>query len=268
MIFVSMFAFSQTQFIDGTEWRTQQTNTADPVTKSHIKISKLDGIINIGNYEALKMYCKYEGEFTWTMDYYIRTENDKIFFMPVDADEWFLMYDFGLKPGQGCYVYSPAIKDNSNMPLKSYVKCVNIEDGNATDFPIMTIEEYKDETCIGKGIWLKGLSSKCGVDYNIGFDMDGIGTSLLEVKRGENIIYSQKTSSISQISDKSIKYSINGHDLTVFGINPSDDIRLYNIEGKLLESFKSEGDMVSVRMHQKGIYILKAGKRKKIVIKL
>ncbi len=50
MIFVSMFAFSQTQFIDGTEWRTQQTNTADPVTKSHIKISKLDGIINIGNY--------------------------------------------------------------------------------------------------------------------------------------------------------------------------------------------------------------------------
>lgn len=271
MILFPMLVFAQTQFVDGTEWIAQQTNTADPSAKKYVCSSMLDGTVRIDGYDALKMYCKYEGESTdKKLSYYVRTENDKIYFMPTDTDNWFLMYDFGLKAGQGCYVYSPLIRDSDNTPLKSYVKCVNIEDAKSADYKTMTMEEYRDETCseacMGKGTWLKGLSSENGVDYNIGFGRDGMGSLLSEVRRGENVIYSRNTNSMQQVSNSGMNYSVNGLNLSITGIGPSNGIRVYSADGKLFGYFNPKGNEVNIRLPQKGLYILRTGEETKKIL--
>lgn len=202
MTLLSMVAFGQTCFKDGTEWKAQIDPDADP-TEHYVKISRLEGTVNIGGYEALKMYTEREGRpETKYLNYYVRTDKDKVYFMPAEYNSgtWYLMYDFGMTPGQGCYMYRPPY--GNQEPYRSYVKCVSIGQEEGYNYPVMELVDYMDETCDeltkGDGRWLKGVSSLNGVDFNIGFGLTGTGGgTLLEVKNGNDVYYS-KTSSIHE----------------------------------------------------------------------
>lgn len=122
MAILPMLIFGQECFTNGTEWITKITTPGNP-KKELIQIEKLDGMVNIDGYDALKMYCEYENKpDSKALLYYVRTENDKVFFRLPDDDSgtWYLMYDFGLVVGEGCYLYCPLYtdKENNNTPSR------------------------------------------------------------------------------------------------------------------------------------------------------
>lgn len=266
IVLLPMLSFGQTCFTGGMEWRTQLVSTADPTGRSTVEVSTLEEAVLVDGYEALKMYSMYENEpESKAMKYYVRTDNDRVFFkLPGSTSgAWYLMYDFGLTAGQGCYVYSPVFAGDGNEPLRSYVKCVNIGTAEAPDVCLMEMEEFKDESCVeptGKGTWLKGISSENGVDYNIGFGMDGIGTLLLSAKNGSNVLFSRNTTSISNVPQSALKYHVEGLNLVVSGVMPGDKLQICQTDGTVIGNFIAKDTEVSIRLPKAGLYILRSEK--------
>ena len=270
MTLLSMVAFGQTCFKDGTEWKAQINPDADP-TEHYVKISRLEGTVNIGGYEALKMYTEREGRpETKYLNYYVRTDKDKVYFMPAEYNSgtWYLMYDFGMTPGQGCYMYRPPY--GNQEPYRSYVKCVSIGQEEGYNYTVMELVDYMDETCDeltkGYGRWLKGVSSLNGVDFNIGFGLTGTGGgTLLEVKNGNDVYYSI-TSSIHENKQASVEYRVEGLRVFVSNLNTKDKIQVYQADGTLLGSYIPKGQNMSISLPKDGAYILKIGEMTKKII--
>lgn len=266
MVVLPMLIFGQECFTNGTEWKTKITTPGNPQTEL-IKIEKLDGMVNIDGYEALKMYCEYESiPDSKTLLYYVRTEGDKVFFRLPDDDSgtWYLMYDFGLVAGEGCYLYCPLYtdKENNNTPLKDYVKCISWTKGETSDIYIMDAEEYEDNTCSGltlDGIrWFDGISSVRGISSNIGLGMiSGSFSRLIEVKNGDRVLYSDNTTSISKVSNAPLRYRVDGLNINLSGTEVSDKIQVYYTSGALLGNFTAKGNSINIRVPNSGVYVLK-----------
>ena len=266
MAVLPMLIFGQECFTNGTEWITKITTPGNPQTEL-IKIEKLDGMVNIDGYDALKMYCEYESiPDSKTLLYYVRTEGDKVFFRLPDDDSgtWYLMYDFGLVVGEGCYLYCPLYtdKENNNTPLKDYVKCISWTKGETSDIYIMDAEEYEDNTCSGltlDGIrWFDGISSVRGISSNIGLGMiSGSFSRLIEVKNGDRVFYSDNTTSISKVSHTHLRYRVDGLNINLSGTEVSDKIQVYYTSGALLGNFTAKGNSINIRVPNSGVYVLK-----------
>lgn len=266
MAVLPMLIFGQECFTNGTEWITKITTPGNPQTEL-IKIEKLDGMVNIDGYDALKMYCEYESiPDSKTLLYYVRTEGDKVFFRLPDDDSgtWYLMYDFGLVAGEGCYLYCPLYtdKENNNTPLKDYVKCISWTKGETSDIYIMDAEEYEDNTCSGltlDGIrWFDGISSVRGISSNIGLGMiSGSFPQLLEVKNGDRVFYSDNTTSISKVSNAPLRYRVDGLNINLSETEPGDNIQVFYTNGALLGNFAAKGNSINISVPNSGMYILK-----------
>ena len=266
MAVLPMLIFGQECFTNGTEWITKITTPGNPQTEL-IKIEKLDGMVTIDGYDALKMYCEYESiPDSKTLLYYVRTEGDKVFFRLPDDDSgtWYLMYDFGLVAGEGCYLYSPLYtdKENNNTPLKDYIKCISWTKDETSGIYIMDAEEYEDNTCSGltlDGIrWFDGISSTRGISSNIGLGMiSGSFPQLLEVKNGERVFYSDNTTSISKVSNAPLRYRVDGLNINLSETEPGDNIQVYYTSGALLGNFAAKGNSINIRVPNSGMYILK-----------
>lgn len=266
MAVLPMLIFGQECFTNGTEWK-MMIKSIEPQPKTSIEISKLDGMVNIDGYEALKMYCEYESiPDSKTLLYYVRTEGDKVFFRLPDDDSgtWYLMYDFGLVAGEGCYLYCPLYtdKENNNTPLKDYVKCISWTKGETSDIYIMDAEEYEDNTCSGltlDGIrWFDGISSVRGISSNIGLGMiSGSFPQLLEVKNGDRVFYSDNTTSISKVSNAPLRYRVDGLNINLSETEPGDNIQVFYTNGALLGNFAAKGNSINISVPNSGMYILK-----------
>lgn len=139
---------AQTFFKEGTSWKTELWNM-EPDPKIYIQIVSLDGTETIDGYTSMKMYSEYENDATSRkLVAYIRTNGDKVFFMNPETKTkaWYLMYDFGLKAGEGCYVYSCEVMNAEGEPRRSYVMYTGT---NTTESGLtaMELKEYYDETC-------------------------------------------------------------------------------------------------------------------------
>ena len=266
MVVLPMLIFGQECFTNGTEWITKITTPGYP-QKDLIKIEKLDGMVNIDGYDALKMYCEYESiPDSKTLLYYVRTEGDKVFFRLPDDDSgtWYLMYDFGLVTGEGCYLYCPLYtdKENNNTPLKDYFKCISWTKDETSGIYFMEAEEYEDNTCSGltlDGIrWFDGISSVRGISSNIGLGMiSGSFPQLIEVKNGDHVFYSDNTTSISKVSNTPLRYRVDGLNINLSGTEVSDNIQVYYTSGALLGNFTAKGNSIDISVPNSGMYILK-----------
>ena len=266
MAVLPMLIFGQECFTNGTEWITKITTPGNPQTEL-IKIEKLDGMVTIDGYDALKMYCEYESiPDSKTLLYYVRTEGDKVFFRLPDDDSgtWYLMYDFGLVAGEGCYLYSPLYtdKENNNTPLKDYIKCISWTKDETSGIYIMDAEEYEDNTCSGltlDGIrWFDGISSVRGISSNIGLGMiSGSFSRLIEVKNGERVFYSDNTTSISKVSHTHLRYRVDGLNINLSETEPGDNIQVYYTSGALLGNFAAKGNSINISVPNSGVYVLK-----------
>ena len=263
MAVLPMLIFGQECFTNGTEWK-MMIRSIEYQPKTSFEISKLDGMVNIDGYEAFKMYSEYENKpDSKTLLYYVRKENDKVFFkLPDDnSEEWYLMYDFGLAVGEGCYIYNPTFTISFKKLYKTYLKCISITKDETSDNTIMRMEEYKDDTfelLRGEGKWIKGISSTLGINYNTGFGMTGGVFRLIEVKNGNHVFYSYDTSSISQVSHTTpLRYRVDGHNINLSGTEVRDNIQVYYTSGALLGNFTANGNSINISVPNSGMYILK-----------
>lgn len=262
MAVLPMLIFGQECFTNGTEWK-MMIKSIEPQPKTPIEISKLDGMVNIDGYEAFKMYSEYENKpDSKTLLYYVRKENDKVFFKLPDDDseEWYLMYDFGLAVGEGCYIYNPTFTINDKELYKTYLKCISITKDETSGNTIMGMEEYKDDTfelLRGEGEWIKGISSTLGINYNTGFGMTGGEFRLIEVKNGNHVFYSDNTTSISKVSNAPLRYRVDGLNINLSGTEVSDNIQVYYTNGALLGNFAAKGNSINISVPNSGMYILK-----------
>ena len=262
MVVLPMLIFGQECFTNGTEWK-MMIRSIEYQPKTSFEISKLDGMVNINGYDAFKMYSEYENKpDSKTLLYYVRTENDKVFFKLPDDDseEWYLMYDFGLAVGEGCYIYNPTFTINDKELYKTYLKCISITKDETSGNTIMGMEEYKDDTfelLRGEGEWIKGISSTLGINYNTGFGMTGGEFRLIEVKNGDRVFYSDNTTSISKVSNAPLRYRVDGLNINLSGTEVSDKIQVYYTNGALLGNFTAKGNSIDIRVPNSGVYVLK-----------
>lgn len=262
MAVLPMLIFGQECFTNGTEWK-MMIRSIEAQPKTSFEISKLDGMVNIDGYEAFKMYSEYENKpDSKTLLYYVRKENDKVFFKLPDDDseEWYLMYDFGLAVGEGCYIYNPTFTISFKKLYKTYLKCISITKDETSDNTIMGMEEYKDDTfelLRGKGEWIKGISSTLGINYNTGFGRTGGEFRLIEVKNGDRVFYSDNTTSISKVSNAPLRYRVDGLNINLSGTEVSDKIQVYYTNGALLGNFTANGNSINISVPNSGMYILK-----------
>lgn len=266
MVILPMLIFGQECFTNGTEWITKITTPGNP-KKELIQIEKLDGMVNIDGYDALKMYCEYESiPDSKTLLYYVRTEGDKVFFRLPDDDSgaWYLMYDFGLVAGEGCYLYCPLYtdKENNNTPLKDYIKCTSWTKDATSGIYFMDAEEYEDNTCSGLILdgprWFDGISSIRGISSNIGLGMrSGSISRLIEVRNGDRVFYSDNTTSISKVSKTPLRYRVDGLNINLSGTEAGDKIQVYYTSGALLGNFTAKGNSINISVPNSGMYILK-----------
>lgn len=263
LIFIPFLMNGQNHFTDGMKWRTQVSGTHSPNPVVSIEVVTIEKTVDDN---CFNLYSFYEDK---TSDKeliaVIKTENDKVFFKPerVKTDEWYLLYDFSLKPGDGCFVYTPFVFTDSSVPYKTYVKCVGIEDySEGGEWSVLLLEEYEDDTCsfmIGNGSWIKGLSSLNGFLYNNRFGVDGRVSKLLDVSDNGKILFSNTQTGVLEITDPSItNIKVNGLDIY---ISVNDDIcgSLYSQDGMHMGNYKFSKTPTHIRLSNKGVYILKTG---------
>lgn len=262
LAWVSMFTSAQSYFKDGVVWRAVGWVIGDK--KIVYENTSLDGTENVDGYEALKMYNFYEGITQREFYAYIRTDGDKVYFKKpgLKTDDWLLIYDFGLKPGEVRYIYSLWLVDDG-IPMGSYVKCSEIVENGKGDWTTMYVDEYKDEACSkyrGSDIWLKGLSAFGGVAQNVNLGMDsGAVTYLYEVSYNGETVYYDGTVSVDDNVRSGVSVNRDGNVLTVNGARAGSRVAVYSAAGVLLGKTTADGAAVSVKLPAAGLLIVKVG---------
>ena len=254
-------AFSENIFKEGTKWITLYWGFIDPpayVTHT------VEGTVTVDGAEALQIYSiRNDDESSRTQIPLMKTEGDKVFFLDPESNNWLLCYDFGLEVGQGCYVYSIPIGNNS--AYRSYVKCLRIYDSEEYNgLTVIEFEEFDNDECTGHsetGIWLKGIASVRGLVENNLFGTVGGVHQLVYASTTEGVIYENEEASASEISidGPSVSVSTNGLEITVSGANLNENVSLYTVDGILIASGKPAGGTLSLTAPHKGIYIVRAG---------
>lgn len=260
LAFIPLLMNGQNHFKDGLKWHTQICGTHEPEGVKSIEVVTIE---KTQDDNCFNMYRSYEEN---TSDRkliaVIKTEESKVYFNPngLKSSEWYLLYDFNLKPGEGCFIYSPLAFSKDSEPYKTYVKCIGIDEKFYEDWSVLRLEEYKDDTClniIGHGSWIKGLSSLNGILYNNRFEVDGFGSLLLEVSDDEQILYSNKQSGIIEITDTSIpNIKVDGLDIYI-SVNNDMCGSIYSQSGEHIGDYKLSKTPTHIKLSNRGVYILK-----------
>lgn len=268
LLFLPLLMNGQSFFTDGMKWRTQIFGTQEQEPVAAIEVVTIE---RTPEDNCFDMFRSYEDNMSAKeLIAVIRTEESKIFFQPKDSknSEWYLMYNFGLKQGEGCFIYSPLSSSENSVPVKTYIKCVSID--KSSEYEVLLLEEYADDSCsniIGRGSWIKGLSSLNGFLYNNRFEVDGFSSRLLDVSDNERILYTDKQSCILETTGHSIPdIKIDGLDVY---ISVDDEIcgSLYFISGELIGKYKFSQIPAHIVLPDRGIYVLQVGKvSRKIMI--
>lgn len=258
---------AQVYFQEGMEWTVsvEGTQTPEGVQRTqYVSAQKcIDGENPVIGLFELNGHTDLEPQ----LRVYVKTEGDKVYFKfpNAESDEWYLMYNFGLKPGESCYVYYPWQPTDESLPQCSLMKCVNIvKDDNYGDWEVMIMEERTDKNgnlsdYTSSGIWLKGLCSENGVLYNMLFEMDGIGTRLINASFQGEEIYKCGTTIIDTVkAGQKLNIKVDGPDVYVSGIEKADVALLYTDGGMLCGHCDLlPGKTAHLNLPGRGVYILK-----------
>ncbi len=188
----SVSMWGQSVFRDGMVWNTEVGRL---FRHGGEFVYILDGDTLVGKDKGLKLFCIKNGD---TKDRHlvaiIRSDRDKVFFLSGhDQKKWTLMYDFSLKPGEGCWVGTVSSLGAFDVsPKLSYVRCKEIVKGEEYgEYSVMVMEEpYEGDDCIG--LWIKDVGGIQGILSNNGFCLDGRNSMLKKVSCGDRILFMNK----------------------------------------------------------------------------
>ena len=229
-------------FQKGMVWEMRMTTTAYPDYPDWIVTAQIEND-TLYNDEPAMVLSWQNDDNDETGSMLIKVDGEKVYFMPVDKEifEWYLFYDFGLAPGEGCYVYRPGQIYADGNPYRTYIKCTGIKENDPAfdGWDTMSLMEYSSEECDDifpqEGIWIKGLASENGVLENNRFGMDGGGSTLLRAILNGEVIYEKGSASIKDLEENTGNYKV------------------YNINGvKVLET----KDKSALESLPSGLYII------------
>ena len=131
---------------------------------------------------------------------YIATEGERVYFLDNSNDEWHLMYDFGLAPGESTVVSGTGGLTSANAAeYHRYVaECVSIEPMPGTELELMSLKMWPCDINgeIGDAAyeaqWIRGLGSTNGPCDNDLFAWVGVGSMLIEAESDGTTIYSRQ----------------------------------------------------------------------------
>lgn len=258
-----LVAGAQDYFKDGMEWVQCVSGMHEPNPVTVVETVTLDGDTVVDGMDALKMWVTNDKTQVRELVAVVRTEGDRVLFRNgAVTDGWRLMYDFGLQPGEGCYVYN--VSDNLT---RTYVKCVEVRQGACGGLDAMELEEYDaepqsrgDGRLHSTGTWIRGLGSTRGVTWNNRFGVDGAGGMLLEASCGGEVVYHREVSSVEPVFDRRMNVRVDGQEVTVTGIDGHDAVSLFTLDGVLVRQFKKTGrDELRFVAQCSGLYIVKCG---------
>lgn len=202
----------------------------------------------------------------------IKTEGEKVYFSLIgnDKDEWNLLYDFGLKAGEECTVYSVPIYNNPMRAYKYY--CEEVVESNPEFGGWPTLKLCSMSLTDGEidyffpGFWIKGLGSVSGLLENYLIGMDGIGAKLLEVSRDGEIIYKDTPASVdTNFELNGIDVKVEGRQIIVTSDN-SSSVEVFATDGKKIAETELNGKQASLIIASPGVYVVKVGKQSSKVL--
>lgn len=250
-ILMPVISSAQTYFKDGTNWKMRICG--DPPSESEEEVY-LNGTETVDGYEALKLFWVDEYNSHPGVYLYIRTDGDKVYFKPADFKDadWYLLYDFGLKVGEGCYVYDASYLKNYPKIGKEYIKCVGIDKEANSGLTAMTMQLQHELYNGTEFVWYKGLSSELGVLYNLHIDYDGRGSRLLEASYKGDIIYSYTPTNTAKVRTDELSVSTNGLCVTVTGIDTPSEMAIFSADGKLINRLSVNSSYANITLPEAG----------------
>lgn len=248
------------------KWTTEIYHHDDPAAPPTIENTTIERDTIVDGLQAMVMQCSYN-DLTAENSMVVRTDGDKVYFKAPDklGGEWLLMYDFGLREGDGCYIYNPVSWRSNGKLFKSYMKCVetNAQDTRYNGLSTLTVKEYRTEACDdlypGEGVWLKGIAAVNGVLYNDYYGADGWGALLQEAALNGEVIYSKEATSIQNIDKTQMNIRIDGLTVCVCNAQKADKLLLYSTDGRLMARTQITGNDARLALPKAGTYVLKVG---------
>lgn len=188
-----LFAVSaENAFVDGTVWEMYVSTLAHPSIKPRISTNKIDGVREIGGYEALLMYR--ESSF----EAFVRTEGDKVYCAwDEENPEWYLCFDFGMKPGDEQVFYNMDVgKPSEGRLMRCVAEMTNTAYGDWPALEMVQVINGKEYEITE--IWLKGLGSQFGPTVGPSAGLIGGGSSdIRRVTNGDRVIFEKPESGIA-----------------------------------------------------------------------
>lgn len=252
---------AENYFVDGTRWDVLSSGTSIPggLEAEHYYYISGDTVIN--DVVAHKMYCyeKFDGSVSETsLCAIVRTEGDKVYVKKSKvSNEWGLLYDFGLKPGEVCKVVESTFYEKEKDPNTFYVRCNNVSASEKyPGYEEMVMESYyseDDDKTPLYGIWYKGIGSDEGPLHNGSFLLVGASYALMSVWSWNTQIFSRDISKLSTaIASKD--YRIIGRSL-IWDCDEVNNISIYTTDGSLI--YSQTGESGNFQFPVAGVYIIR-----------
>lgn len=196
----------------------------------------------------------------------IKTEGNKVLFKSIGREDsnWYLLYDFGLEPGDWCTVSS--IPEGGNSRVERLYYCEEIDDNKLAYGGLPTMKMWDvlpgDEgypEILNSGIWIKGIGSENGVCDNFTIGYIGGGSKLLEVSHNGEIIYKESPAAISSPKADDFNVRVEGCKIIINSEVSDSTVEVFSTEGmKVFQSLVREKETV-VDIPSPGIYVVKVG---------
>lgn len=267
---VSMGAAAQNMFEAGSVYEYLR---GVPYPKKEWKVTMT--FENAGTYygrECLALYADNlvddGAEHELMMVTYVEGDCDKVYYLPrEDQDNWLLLFDFTLQPGDECEPYRPFFPD-WNRPRENYnhclITCISREPQSEIAIDSDAIH-FIEHNGFGESYnkWIKGFGTQAGVNPNImGIMCGDAWMTLHKATTAEGVVVYERQEIADDTKPEDPEVKINA-DIVEPGSRPA---KIYTIDGRCIGSVLS-GENVTLK--DVGIYIIKeqGGKSTKVAVR-
>lgn len=264
-------ALGQNAFKDGTVWTMEWESFTSGITTYGTDHSYISGTTEIDGIEALNLYHAESPDagIEPRLVAHLKLDGERVYFkIPGHLDtEWYLMYDFGIRPGEGLTVYNSlqwydatVLTEMPAGPYSTFVVCTGVDDNG-----LITLTEYNNEnreyiTC-KSGRWLKGIGGMQGVTYNNRFKTYDCGSTLASVTCGDEVIYQNPVAGVESnlVASPVSVTSLDGC-LSV-SVAAATDVTVFNTGGVMVQSRSVRPGTTIIPLSRRGIYVVNVSGR-------
>lgn len=261
-IFIALIPFlveAENYFKEGMVWKTE---SGIPLKK--IKYYEIEKEVEkIGGFEVLGMYEVRDDDYAGRqLRCYIRTDGDKVYALnDTDASIWYLIYDFGLKPGEICKIYSlPYLKEE---PRSSYVEIKEIRHSDSTPLEVMVLTEYFHEPGSEPSdidvIWIKGVGSIKGPASNHFFGYDGHMSQLEEAAYNGEVLYRREMTKAFVSDEEKNSMHLDGLRLKIWNSGDAAYVKVCSADGLPARGQCTAEGGIIFDLPQEGMYVVSTG---------